>query len=304
MSADPIVTVATVTQDGLLGAGAPDFQRRFDATFQRMEEAAACRPDILCLPECSAGRHCEPVPEGPAAGRLAEWAKDHNCYVVAGLRSECEGRKFNSALLFDRRGKYLGKYDKMHLTRPELDAGICPGRLDPPVFQTDFGVIGVQICFDVNWSAGWEALRRKGAGIVFYPAAFPAHVRLAAYTWLYGYYIVSSTNSRRSRLYDIAGEVLAETGEFRQWAAARLPLGKRLFEIDFHVEKARQIERKYGPRVEVRWCHDDDWWTLASLDPELCVEGIIREFELVPKDRYVAASEADIQAARRRFGVA
>ena len=303
MSANPIVTVATVTQDGLLGAGTPDFQMRFEETFRRMDEAAACRPDILCLPECSAGRHFEPVPEGPAARRLSAWAKDHNCYVLAGLRNECEGRKFNSAILLDRQGKYLGKYDKMHLTRPELEAGICPGRLDPPVFQTDFGVIGVQICFDVNWPAGWEAMRRQGAKIVFYSAAYPAHVRMAAYTWLYGYYVVSATNSRRSRVYDITGEVLAETGMFRQWAASRLPLGKTLFEIDFHVEKARRIERKYGPRVEVRWHHDDDWFTLASLDPALGVEEIIREFDLTPKDSYIAASEGDIQAARRRLGV-
>jgi hypothetical protein len=51
--------------------------------------------------------------------------------------------------------------------------------------------------------------------------------------------VVSSAGTRPSGIYDIRGRVLAASGEYRRWAAAVLPLGRRLYEIDFHVQKAR-----------------------------------------------------------------
>ncbi len=114
------------------------------------------------------------------------------------------------------------------------------------------------------------------------------------------FYAVSSTRDRSSRIYDITGVELASSGRFQPWAAAALPIGKRLFEIDFHVRKAREIQRKYGDRVELRWYHDDDWFTLASLDPELTVEDLIAEFGLTPLDAYRSRAAKMIDAARSK----
>ena len=58
------------------------------------------------------------------------------------------------------------------------------------------------------------------------------------------------------------------SGRFQPYAAAAIPIGKTLFEIDFHTTKAHEIQKKYGPKVEVVWHHEDDWFTLASLDPD------------------------------------
>ena len=57
-------------------------------------------------------------------------------------------------------------------------------------------------------------------------------------------------------------------------------------EIDFHVTKIRAIQKKYGPRIKAVWLHEEDWVTLESLDPSLSVEGIIREFGLIPIKQY------------------
>ena len=97
--------------------------------------------------------------------------------------------------------------------------------------------------------------------------------------------------TRASSIYDITGDRLATTGEYQQWAGEVLPLGKRLFEIDFHVGKMRQISKKYGPKVRVTWYHDDDLVTLASLDPEVTVEDLIREFDLTPHPAYIRRAE-------------
>lgn len=112
------------------------------------------------------------------------------------------------------------------------------------------------------------------------------------------YYIVSATMTRQSRIYDITGEVLAASGQYQRWAGATLPLGKKLFETDFHTRKVRQIQQKYGSKVEVNWLHDDDWFTLASLDPGLTVEDIEREFDLIPLDAYRIRSGKAVDEAR------
>ncbi|MCW5976978.1 MAG: carbon-nitrogen hydrolase family protein [Bryobacteraceae bacterium] len=291
---NPLVRVVTISQAGL-ERNQPDLIER---TLERLEQSAAFRPDIATLPEVFAGRDPETVP-GPVTKRLAEWARRNSSYVIFGLRTRADGRVYNSAVVLDRDGRVVGRYDKIHPTERELSDGIHPGDPDPPVFQTDFGPIGIQICFDVNWWEGWKRLKEKGARIVFFPAAYPAALHVSALALANQVFVVSSTQSRRSHIYDITGEELAATGRFQEWAGAVLPAGKRLFEVDFHVEKAREIQRKYGQRVEVGWRHDDDWFTLASLDPGLTVEDLIAEFGLTTLDDYRVRAHGAAEAARQ-----
>ncbi len=102
-------------------------------------------------------------------------------------------------------------------------------------------------------------------------------------------------------IYDITGERIETTGKYRQWAGAELPLGKRLFEIDFHTSKMHQIEREYGSRVDIDGYHDDDLVTLASLDPNLTVEDLMREFELTPHSAYIQRAQ-EAQDTQRPAG--
>jgi predicted amidohydrolase len=220
--------------------------------------------------------------------------------VIAGIKTLSGDRTYNSAVLLDRHGEVAGRFDKIHPTEGELRQGITPGTPDPPVFETDFGKIGIQICFDVNWWDEWRRLREKGVRIVFFPAAYPAARQISAIALANEFFVVSSTGSRASRIYDITGRVLATSGEYQQWAGAVLPLGRRLYEIDFHVDKVRRIQRKYGAKVDVEWYHDDDWFTLASLDPDLTVEDLEKEFGLTPLRDYRIRAGKAIDSARHR----
>ena len=103
-------------------------------------------------------------------------------------------------------------------------------------------------------------------------------------------------NTRRR----ITGHVIASSGVYQQWAAAVLPLGRRLFEVDFHIDKMRALQRKYGSKVDVVWHHDDDWFTLASLDENLTVEDLQKEFGLTPLDDYRVRATLAVDAARTR----
>lgn len=292
--------VVTICQERLPGES--DAQR-LDFMLERMTFASPRRPDLVCLPECFLSEPETPDGTGVALKKLGAWAKEHRAYVIAAIYTLEGGKKFNSAVLVDRDGKPVGRYDKIHPTEGELDKGIAPGACEPTVFETDFGRIGCQICFDVNWPEGWAQLKSSGAEIIFWPSAYPASRRLHAFAWQYQVYVASATRSGPSQIVDISGDVLGKSGARSQWAEAVVHLDKRLFEIDYHIPKARAIEAKYGPRIELKWFHEEDWFTLASLDPELSVDDLIEEFELLPLSRYLPRAEAAQRAARAGQGV-
>jgi beta-ureidopropionase len=287
-----IVRVVTVSQAGLQREG----NDLLEETMTRLNQAASFQPDIACLPELFSNRPPEPI-HGPVTEKLAAWAREHSSYVVFGLKAKMGDGVHNSAVLIDRGGQILGQYSKIHPTEGELSEGTIPGDL-PVVFETDFGTIGVQICFDINWWDTWKRLKQKGAKMVFFPSAYPAARQLSALALMNQYYVISSAMRGSSKIYDVSGEVLATSGNYQQWAGATIPLDKRLFEIDFHVQKVRQIQQKYGSKVEVVWFHDDDWFTLASLDPDLTVEDIITEFGLTPLNDYRLRAGEAIDKAR------
>ena len=220
--------------------------------------------------------------------------------MVLGQKTLVRGKAYNSAVVIDRQGRVAGQYDKMHPTEGELTEGTVPGGTDAPVFTTDFGVIGIQICFDVNWWENWRSLKAKGAKLIFFPSAYPAARQIAMLALMNECYVATSNQRGPCAVYDITGAVLASSGHYQHWAAAALPLGKRLFEVDFHAAKARQIQAKYGAKVELTWFHDDDWFTLASLDRDLTVEDLIAEFGLTPLEDYRQRAGGAVRAARAR----
>lgn len=173
------VWVASITQDGMR---AGRYEQMIKDVLARMESVAPFQPDIICLPEVfpfvnlDTGRppleEVAEVPIGSICEPFAAFAKRHHCHVVCPVYTKEAGRYYNAAVFIGRDGELVGEYRKMHPTVGEMERGIEPGPLEPPVFETDFGRVGAQICFDIEWSDGWEKLRRKGAEIVFWPSAF------------------------------------------------------------------------------------------------------------------------------------
>lgn len=282
-----IIRVVTVSEAGLPYESSRDL---LESALARLDESSFFHPDIACLPELFTNRSPEPVP-GPTTGKLSAWARSHSSYLIFGMREQKGDRVYNTAILMDRQGHIVGQYNKVHPTDVELEDGTTPGdRGQSPVFTTDFGTIGIQICFDVNWRDGWQRLKQQGAQIIFWPSAYPAARQLPALALTNEVYVVSSTNSGPSSIYDVTGETLTSTGSHQEWAGTTLPLGKRLFETDINAKILPKIEQDYGPRVQVTWYHDSDWVTLASLDPNLTVDAIISKYGLVPLRQYIAQS--------------
>jgi len=71
---------------------------------------------------------------------------------------EADGRRYNTATLFDRRGRLLGRQRKHNLGNLERRGfGVVPGE-GWQVWDTDFGRLGAPVCIDF-WGQP-EAARR------------------------------------------------------------------------------------------------------------------------------------------------
>lgn len=146
-------------------------------------EAAAQGADLVVLPELfSTGYQlnivgpripelAEPV-DGPTVRALQEAARAAGCYVVAGLAltHELAGVAYNSAVIIDRAGELLGVYDKQHLWA--LERFYFRSGSECPVFDTDFGRVGIMICYDMGFPEVARMLAVQGADLVLCPSAW------------------------------------------------------------------------------------------------------------------------------------
>jgi predicted amidohydrolase len=155
--------------------------------FGLLDEAAEARPDLIALPEvwpCQGSAPqmraaAEPL-DGPRVSRLAEEARRRSVWVHGGSVLELDGeRVFNTSVLFDRQGELVATYRKIHLFDADPPGGV-PSREsflfsagDQVVTaETEFGRVGLTICYDLRFPELYRQLVVQGATILFAPAAF------------------------------------------------------------------------------------------------------------------------------------
>ena len=157
-------------------------------------------PDFVILPEmfcCPYQTENFPIyaekEGGPIWQQLSAYAKQYGVYLIGGSMPEkdAEGNVYNTSYIFDREGKQIGKHRKVHLFDIDVKGGqtfkesdtLTAGDSDT-VFDTEFGKIGVMLCFDIRFPELSRMMVNDGARIVFVPAAFnmttgPAHWELS-----------------------------------------------------------------------------------------------------------------------------
>ncbi len=167
-----------------------------EKTLPWVEKAGKAGVQMLCLQEifntpyfCPAQTpnwcdSAEAVP-GPTTAIMAEYAKKYGMVIVVPLyEREMAGVYYNTAAVIDADGKYLGKYRKNHIPQTHgfwEKYYFKPGNLGYPVFQTQFGKVGVYICYDRHFPEGARLLGLNGAEVVFNPSATVAG--LSQYLW-------------------------------------------------------------------------------------------------------------------------
>ena len=133
---------------------------------RRIEDLAGRGAQVVVLPEKFVG--VTPAYADAVRAALAEVARTHRVWVVAGLnRIEGPPRR-NVALVFDPGGKVALEYDKVHLLLP-FEHGYRKGRA-PATIRTSGGTWGIAICRDLMFTDVGRANARAGAGLLLVPA--------------------------------------------------------------------------------------------------------------------------------------
>ena len=157
-------------------------------------------PDFVILPEmfcCPYQTENFPIyaekEGGPVWQQLSGYAKQYGIYLIGGSMPEkdVEGNVYNTSYIFDREGKQIGKHRKVHLFDIDVKGGqtfkesdtLTAGDSDT-VFDTEFGKIGVMLCFDIRFPELSRMMVNDGVKVIFVPAAFnmttgPAHWELS-----------------------------------------------------------------------------------------------------------------------------
>lgn len=162
-----------------------------------IKKAGEMGVNILCMQEVFTGPYfcpsqdskwyglAEKIPDGPTTKLMQEYAKQYGMVIVVPIYEEhMTGVYYNTAAVIDADGEYLGKYRKNHI--PQVKGFwekffFKPGNLGYPVFDTQYGKVGVYICYDRHFPDGARCLGLNGAEIVFNPSATVAG--LSEYLW-------------------------------------------------------------------------------------------------------------------------
>ncbi len=147
-----------------------------------LEQAACEGADICCLPECLNVMGCDPDKvrtragaTGSLIGRVAQTCARYEMYAVLPIIERRADLFFNTALILDRSGAAAGRYDKVHVTQDERETlGLAAGD-EFPVFELDFGTVGIMICYYGCFPEPARILTLEGAEIIFFPSLQRSH---------------------------------------------------------------------------------------------------------------------------------
>ena len=123
--------------------------------------------------------------------KISNLARENNIYILAGsIPEKKEDKLFNTSYLFDKHGEIIAKHRKMHLFDIDVkdkitfkESDVLTAGNDFTLADTEFGKIGIGICYDIRFPELARIMVENGALILFYPGAFnmttgPAHWQL------------------------------------------------------------------------------------------------------------------------------
>lgn len=234
-----------------------------------IERAKADGAQLVVFPEYILGHISVP---GPTTRKISEAAAIHGIYVIVGCWEEFANTTFaNTALVFDRAGNIAGKYQKTHAAVDHYEgtpawskppAGkstewflkndpewIMKRGDDLPVFEFDFGKVGILTCYDGWFPEPFHVLSLKGAELVVWingrggsvedfimkTAMFQSHIAMVTVNQAYG-----------------SGTMIGDLSEWPTRILARCPDEKESYisaTIDLKaVRKARETSRNLQQR--------------------------------------------------------
>lgn len=177
MSSFRIAVLQTDTQD--------DKAANLKMIAEMIDEAAEGGAKFLAMPEMvnyigtRSGflENAEIIPDGVTSRLFSEKAKHLGIWIHGG--SICEisddnSRVCNTSIVFNPSGELAAKYRKIHLYDVEAfrESDSIKAGNEIVTFNTEFGVMGLSICYDLRFPEIYSIMANKGAKLIFVPAQF------------------------------------------------------------------------------------------------------------------------------------
>jgi beta-ureidopropionase len=250
--------------------------------------------------------------EGPVQETFSRKARQYRCYIVAPLyllEDKAARVCSNAAVLFGRKGEVVGIYRKVHLVVDQrtgsTENGASLGKTQP-VFSCDFGKLGIQICYDMEFNSGWRELARQGAEIVAWPTQSPQRSRPVARAMEGHYFVVSSTWRNNASVFEPTGKIAAQIVQrpgMGESAGGLLEDNVLAQEIDLSyaivpwsgpLRNGKSVSETFGDKAGFHYYEDDDHGIFWSNDPHTTIHQMLQRLGL-------REEQEELQTARERY---
>ncbi len=297
------VTVGAVSHSRHLTYSVDEAAPFFEFNEPYIKRAGLMGVEMLAFPEVYYR------PDGPSAevaeeigGQSSSWAMEmarkYDMHIIWPMLQREGNTVWNSALLIDRKGDLVGVYHKMNPTKGEIEGGIRPGE-EANVFETEFGKVGMAICFDLNFRNIFEGLRDNGAELVFFCSAYRGGKQLQAWAIELGFYIVAAIRAEVGRIIDLTGKVL-EQSMYETLCRHRINLNRRLLHMDYNWDKMDAMLDKYGTDLSFDYITEEARYAIGSERAGLEIDDVIKEYGLMTLPEYWESSHRVREAALAR----
>jgi hypothetical protein len=230
-----------------------------------------------------------------ATAVLCETAARLKISLVLPLLVRDNGVLANRFYLLSSDGACLGYYQKRAPAAGERDSGVEPANSQPIRWE---GLrIGGAICVDIFYPQSvFDPQIESGADLFVIPSFTPAGLLLDSWAVIYGVPFVLAY-SPWSRILDRDGLELAAGGyrseTLRAGFGSPVLLATLNFDAvtlfaDHNQEKMRDVARRYGRDVRIRFNQPNCLFTLESRSADLSVGDVMRQFGLVSRRDHFA----------------
>ncbi len=300
------IQVATVSTQPTAGTDSPAGLDRLMSEADRfITRAARMGADLVAFteiyPQLALGdpfHHAEPH-DGGTLPRVCELAKRHRLHIVwprleyapdrGGLR--------NTSILIGRDGAVLGRYDKMFPTPGELDKGVIPGT-EAPCFETDFGRVGLLICFDLNFAEVHQSLARGTPDLVVFSSMYRGGLQAQALAFELGAFVITAVKPELGLVIDRCGRILHES-TYEGLAVGPINTNSIALHMDFNWDKMDAMLAKYGTSLRFDYHTREAFFVIESTgEPDIAT--LIEEFRLESAEAYFARVRAGRTAALKK----
>lgn len=233
------VRLCAVAWDMIDGEGFKTYEENVANVMKEMDTVGPLKPDMVVFTEAvyqtrrdskrQPEVHCSRLDDEDVA-KLCAKAKQYNTYIACSVYEmpNEEGPKRLTGLLINRQGEIQNIYHKTHLTMDELEGGAML-ETELPVFETDFGKVGIHICWDHFFPECSRALALQGAEVLLVTTHGFRRERTITRALENGVTLVSAyTLSEGTMVVSNNGTVLDEAGD-KGYALAEIDLNEPIW---------------------------------------------------------------------------